>query len=146
MPTIPKFIAAIFFAALAWFCGDLIKPLLPDGTPAGKLDPVLAILGGLSGWRISGARAGFGLRAGLGYGLTTVAITAFWGIVAFSAFKMLQYSLDRRFDGTIEALQAMVKFAINYTRMIAVPSVVGAAVVGGLFGGWLTEWVARRWN
>ncbi len=146
MPTAPKAVAALFFAALGYFCGDLIKPLLPEGTRTGWLDITLAVIGALSGWRMSGARAGFGLRAGFGYGLTTVALTAFWGILAFSGLKMLQYSLDRRFSGPIEALQEMVKFALDYLVLISVPTVTGTMLVGALFGGWLTEWVARRWR
>jgi hypothetical protein len=30
--------------------------------------------------------------------------------------------------------------------VIAVPTVIGTLIVGGLFGGWLTEWVAKRWS
>ncbi len=178
MPTIPKAVAAIYFAALAWFCGDLIKPMLPEATPTGLLDPTLAAIGFIAGWRVSGARAGQGLRAGFGYGLTTVAVIAFWGLVAFAGAKMIQYSLDRRFDGPMEAIKAMVGFIIDYTLMLArdpnvelpAPGTGGGAAgagqglgvfalralakfafpitaaIGGLFGGWLTEWVARRWN
>ena len=182
MPTIPKAIAAIYFAAFAWFCGDLIKPMLPEGTQTGLLDPTLAAIGFISGWRVSGARAGGGLRAGFGYGLTTVAVIAFWGLLAFAGTKMIQYSLDRRFDGPMEALKAMVGFIVEYAVMLAhdpevqLPALGGGgegggaaqglgaqigsfalralakfafpitAMVGGLFGGWLTEWAARRWD
>jgi hypothetical protein len=146
MPTVPKAIAALFFAGFAYFCGDLIKPMLPEGTKTGLLNETLAVFGALSGWRISGARAGFSLRAGFGYGLTTVAVTVFWGIFGFAGYKMLQYSLDRRFSGPIEALQEMVRFGIDYAVMISVPSFVATLVVGGLFGGWLVEWTARRWS
>lgn len=146
MPTAPKAIAALFFAALAYFCGDLIKPLLPEGTPTTWLGPTLAVLGGLSGWRMSGRRAGYGLRAGFGYGLTTVALIAFWGILLFAGYEMLQRSIDLRYSGPIEALQEMVKLGLDYAILITVPTVGGSMIVGGLFGGWLTEWVARRWS
>ncbi len=145
MPTMPRAVAALYFAALAWFIGDLVKPLLPEGTRVGLLNETLAVFGMLAGWRLSGGRAGLSLRAGFGYGLTTVAVTAFWGIFAFSGYKMLQYSLDRRFSGPIEALQAMAKFGMEYGVLIATPEIVGSAIVGGLFGGWLVEWAARRW-
>ena len=145
MPTMPKAIAAVYFAALAYFIGDLIKPLLPEGTRVGLLNVTLAAFGALSGWRLSGRNAGVSLRTGFGYGLTSVAVTAFWGIFVFSGYKMLQYSLDRRFDGPIEALKAMVGFAMEYAVLIATPSIIGSAIVGGLFGGWLTEWTAKRW-
>ncbi len=146
MPTASKLAAALFFAGLAWFAADLVKPLLPEGTPTGQLNRIMAVIGASSGWKISGTRAGQGLRAGFGYGLTTSAVITFWGVLIFSGYKMLQYSLNRRFDGPVEALQAMAGYAVDYVVLIAVPSVVGALVVGGLFGGWLVEWVARRWS
>ncbi len=145
MPTMPKAIAALYFAALAYFIGDLVKPLLPEGTRVGMLSVTLAALGALSGWRLSGRNAGISLRAGLGYGLTSVAVTAFWGIFLFSGYKMLQLSIDKRFSGPIEALQAMIKFGLEYAVLIATPSILGAMLIGGLFGGWLTEWAAKRW-
>ncbi len=146
MPTIPKVIAGLFFAAFAYFCGDLLKPVLPERTPVGLLSPVLAAIGFLAGWRVSGRNAGLGLRAAFGYGLTSVVVTAFWGDFAFAGYKMLQYSLDRRFRGPIEALQAMIRFFIEYAATAAFPTLLVTMAVGGLFGGWLVEWAARRWN
>jgi hypothetical protein len=146
MLTIPKLIAALFFAALGYFCGDLVKPLLPEGTRTVWLNETLAVLGALSGWRMSGGRAGISTVSGLGYGLTTAGLIAFWGLFLFSGEKALQYSLDKRYDGPMEALKALVEFMMEFAVLLAVPTVIGAAIVGGLFGGWLTEWVARRWN
>jgi len=146
MLTVPKLIAALFFAALGYFAGDLVKPLLPEGTRTVWLNETLAVLGLISGWRMSGSRAGFGTRSGLGYGLTSAGLIAFWGVFFFSGEKMLQYSLDKRFDGPMEALRSMVEFMLDFSVLIAVPTVIGAAIFGGLFGGWLTEWVAKRWN
>lgn len=146
MPTASKIIAAFFFAALAYFCADLIKPLLPEGTRTGLLNETLAFIGLLSGWRMSGGRAGFGYRSGFGYGLTTAAMIVFWGLFLFSGYKALQYSLDRRFDGPIEAIQAMIAFGVEYAVLFATPTILGAFIVGGLFGGWITEWSAKRWS
>ena len=79
MPTFAKVTAAVFFAALGYFCADLIKPLLPMGTPAVWLNETLAALGAINGWIMSGKRAGDGTRAGIGYGLTTAALIVVWG-------------------------------------------------------------------
>ena len=99
MLTIPKLIAALFFAALGFFCGDLVKPLLPEGTRTGLMNETLAALGAISGWRISGARAGLGTKSGLGYGLTSAGVIAFWGVFLFAGQKALQLSIDKRFQG-----------------------------------------------
>ncbi len=146
MLTMPKLIAALFFAALGYFCGDLVKPLLPEGTQVGKLNLTLAAVGFLSGWRISGKNAGLGLRAGLGYGLTSAGVLTFWGVFLFAGSKALQLSIDKRFKGPMEALRGMIDISLEYFVLIAVPTILLAAIVGGLFGGWLTEWVARRWS
>ena len=146
MPTMPKAIAALFFAALGYFCGDLVRPLLPDGTRTGMLNETLAGVGLLSGWLVSGKHAGYGTRAGFGYGLTSGAVLSFWGVFLFSGEKALRVSLDRRFDGPIEAIQAMIKFGLEFYVLIGTPDIIIAVVVGSLFGGWLTEWSAKRWT
>ncbi len=145
MPTMPKLIGAIFFAALAYFTGDLIKPLLPEGTQDGLLSPTLAVIGLVMGWRISGRNAGRGLKSAFGYGLTSAGASAFWGILVFALYKMLMLSLDKRFSGPMEALKSMVGYCIEYATMIATPQILGTIIVGGLFGGWLVEWTSKRW-
>ncbi|MEE9387462.1 MAG: TrgA family protein [Paracoccaceae bacterium] len=142
----PKLIAGLFFAALGFFCGDLVRPLLPEGTQTGLLNVTLAVLGFVSGWRVSGGRAGSGIWSGFGYGLTSSAVILFWGVFLFAGNKALQYSLDKRFKGPMEALKAMIDFGLEYYVLLAAPSIIVAAVVGGIFGGWLTEWVAERWS
>ena len=146
MPTAPKLVAAIFFAAVGWFCADMIVPALPEGTQSGRLHEALALVGMFSGWMMSGRRAGDGVRAGFGYGLTTSALMVFWGVLIFGTVKMLQSSIDRRYSGPVEALQSLVGICIEYLGLIAIPPVVGSLIIAGLFGGWLTEWAARRWS
>jgi len=146
MLTFAKVIAALYFAALGFFCGDLVKPLLADGTPAVWLHETLAALGAINGWLMSGGRAGGGTRAGIGYWLTTSALIVAWGVFFLAGSEMIEMSIARRYDGPIEALQSMVAIGFGYFKLIAVPEVIGSAIVGGIFGGWLTEWVAERWG
>ena len=144
MPTMPKIVAAFFFAALGWFCGDLVKPLLPEGTKVGLLNITLAGIGALSGWLMCGARAGFGTRASMGYGLTSSALIVFWGSFAFAGQKMLVFAIDKRIKGPMNAMKELVAFFMDNIVLIATPTIIGAAIIGGLFGGWLTEWVSKR--
>ena len=146
MPTFAKVTAAVFFAALGFFCADLVKPLLARGTPAVWLNETLAALGAINGWIMSGARARDGTRAGVGYGLTTAALIVVWGVFIFAGAEMIDLSIARRFGGPVEALQSMVAIGLGHFRLIAVPEIIGSAIVGGVFGGWLTEWVAARWS
>lgn len=146
MPTAARLLAAVFFAALGWFASDLVKPLLPEGTQTGWLNETMAVIGALSGWTMAGARAGDGMRSGLGYGLTTSALIVFWGVLVFSGYEMLDLSLKNRFGGPMQAIKAMIGIAIDYVKLISTPEIIGTLVVGGLFGGWLAEWASKRWS
>lgn len=146
MPTAPKLIAALLFAALAFFVSELVKPLLPEGTQFGLFSPVNAAVGALMGWRISGARAGLSMQASLGYGLTTAAITVFWCLFLWSGYLMVDGSTRLRYSGPIEALQDMGLMMIEFARTMGTGQVIGSLVVGALVFGWLTEHVARRYS
>jgi len=145
MPTAPKLIATLLFGTLAFYVSDLVKPLLPPGTQFGYFSIVNLLVGALMGWRISGTRAGHSVRASLGYGLTTAAVTVFWCLLIWSGYLMVEASMRLRYDGPFEALQAMGGMMIEFTRTMATGPILGSLLVGSLFFGWLTEQVARRY-
>lgn len=146
MPTGGKLIGAIVFAALAYFITDLVKPLLPEGTPATWLSPVNALVGLVMGWTIMGKGAGRTYRQAFGFGFTTLAATAFWCLLIWSGYRMLQNSIRMRYDGPVDALQEMAQLFIDYGRLVAVDEVIFPAIVGTVFVSWLTEFFARRWS
>jgi hypothetical protein len=146
MPTASKLVAALLFGSLAFFVSDLIKPLLEEGTQVGWFSLVNPIVGAVMGWRISGARVGHSIRASLGYGITTVAATVFWCLFIWAGYLMVEASMRLRYDGPMEALQDMGAMMIEFARTMATPTVIGSLVVGGLFFGWLTEQVSRRYT
>lgn len=148
MPTGGKLIAAVAFAALAYFVSDLIKPLLEDteGTRVGWLSPLNAFIGLIMGWRVMGAGAGKTYRQSIGFGLTTLAVIVFWCLLIWSGYKMLLRAMQLRYDGPVDALQQMAALYLDYARLIAVPEVIWPALVGAIFMAWLTEFFARRWS
>ena len=146
MPTTARLVAALIFAALGWLCADLYKPLVADNTPVGLFSPISAGFGLLVGWFFAGARLERGLGSGPGIGLTASALLVFWVLLTFSGYKMVLNSMRKFYDGPVEALQAMFGIAVDYARLAVTPEVIGALVVGGLVGGVITEWVARRWS
>ena len=148
MPTGGKLIAAIAFAALAYFLSDLVKPLLADteGTRVGMLSPVNAFIGWLMGWTIMGKGAGRTYYQSAGYAFTTLAATVFWCLLFWSGHKMLGASMNLRYDGPSEALQQMGVMFFEYLAIIAERSILITAAVGTLFVAWLTEFFARRWT
>ena len=148
MPTGGKLIGAIAFAALAYFISDLIKPLLIDteGSRVGWLSPINGLIGLVMGWTIMGRGAGKTYRQAFGYGLTTLAATIFWCLLAWAGYKMIMRSIARRYDGPVHALQRLAELFLEYGGLIAVKEVVIPAVVGSLYMAWLTEFFARRWS
>ena len=146
MPTGGQLVAAIAFAALAYFITDLVKPLLPEGSRVGWFSPVNALVGLAMGWTIIGRGAGKTYRQSFGLGLTTLAATVFWCLVVWAGYEMLRRSTRLYYDGAVEALQEMAQLAIDYGRLAAVSEVIWPAIVGALFMSWLTEFFARRWS
>jgi hypothetical protein len=146
MPTAAKLVAGAFFAALAFFGASLIIPYLPEGTQVKKFGIVSAAIGLLMGWIMSGTKAGYGTRAGMGYGLTTTALIVGWSLFTFAAAEMLDRSINLRYDGPMEAIQSMFELIIEYIWFIAKPDVIAVAVIGSLVGGWLVERTARSWS
>lgn len=148
MPTAAKLIGAITFAALAYFISDLLKPLLIDseGTRVGLLSPVNALIGLVMGWTIMGKGAGTTYRQSFGFGLTTLAATVFWCLIAWSGYKMILRSMAKRYDGATHALQGMAQLFLDFAKLAAVSEVILPAIVGALFMAWLTEFFARRWS
>jgi hypothetical protein len=146
MPTAAKFVAAIVFGFVAWFAAGLVANYLPEGTRLAYFSEVCTLVGLVMGWRISGRYAGFGMRAGAGYGLTTVAATVFWCLLIFAAEEMVDRSLNVRYDGPIEAVSEAVSLFIEFGFKMIQWDVVLWLIAGALFGGWVTERTARNWS
>jgi len=146
MPTGGKLIGALVFAALAYFVTDLVKPLLPEGTQVGRFSPINALIGLVMGWNILGRRAGKNYWHSFGYGITTLAATAFWCLLFWAGMEMLDRSMRLFYDGPVQALQEMAALFIEYAKLIAVQSVILPAFIGTLFVSWFTEFFARRWS
>lgn len=146
MPTAPKLIAALFFAALAWFTCDLIKAHLPEATQTGLFSPLTALIGLLLGWRFTGRKVAQtrGRGRGIGLGLATVFLITFWGLILWSGDEMVRLSMRGRYDGAFDALNGMLEIMVANLPYLAAPDVVATLLIGGVIGGWLVEWSAGR--
>jgi hypothetical protein len=149
MPTAPKLVAALVFGFVAWFAAGLIIPhvqAVHPGTQFGWFGEVIAGIGALMGWVMSGRQAGGGIRSGIGYGLTTVGLIVFWGLFFVAGEEALGRSLRVLYDGPIEAISDMVKLIIEDFAIMAKPDVIIWLLAGAVFGGVLTEMSARKWT
>ncbi|WP_224824653.1 TrgA family protein [Cognatishimia sp. MH4019] len=144
MPTFARLVAAVLFAALAWWVSQLIVPLMPNERPMGYFAIINAAVGLVMGWRIQGARAGNGYNAAIGISLTTVAAVVFWGLLLNSTIVMVELSLRKSYDGAVEAVVGVVDLMATHGKIMLDPTVIGTLLVGGLAIGMVTEWASRR--
>ncbi|MFY9240349.1 MAG: TrgA family protein [Roseovarius sp.] len=146
MPTAGRLVGAVSLGALGWFGSDMVRPLMPDYTSFGWFNYVNLGLGILCGWFVMGSRAGRGWGEAISNGLTGLFALVFWGFFAQSFNLMLKQSLDKRFDGPVEAIFGMFKNAAEYASYLVDPMLIATLTVGSMACGLITEIAARRWS
>ncbi|SFI75049.1 TrgA family protein [Celeribacter neptunius] len=145
MPTAAKLVAALWFAILAWFAAELVKPHMEEGTQFGLMSYIAGGFGFLTGWIFMGKRAGDTVAAAMAYGFSSSVILSFWSVFYFAFETMIHRSLDLRYKGPTEALMGMVDLMGEYGIYLLKPDVLVTLVVGGLFGAWIVEKAAGKW-
>ncbi|WP_417255727.1 TrgA family protein [Celeribacter halophilus] len=146
MPTAAKLVAAFWFALLAWFAAELTKNYVPEGTQFGIMSYIAAGFGFLTGWVFLGRRAGDTMAAAYSYGFSSSVILTFWSVFYFAFETMIHRSLDRRYRGPTEAVLGVFDLMRDYFLYVFKPDVLFILIIGGFFGGWITEKAARKWS
>ena len=147
MPTAAKLVAAIYFAALGFMASSVIFNYFAEGAKPGKFPYICIFFGLIIGYRFAGRRATGSYRAGFGNGLTTVFLISLWCLMTFGGAEMYDKATHLRYDGVMDGLKDWVLIMVDYVKKYILHVDVGALlIVGGLFGGWLTERTARAWS
>ncbi|KAJ55832.1 hypothetical protein ACMU_08650 [Actibacterium mucosum KCTC 23349] len=147
MPTAARLIAAICYAAVAFFASESFTQLLPDGTPTDWFSEINAAFGAFAGWRIHGRQAGNPMGPAISVMLVTEVVGLFYVLVFHSLYQMIQNALDKKYGDTMEAIVGMFQLAGQYGKMLATfPEGIGILLVGGLLSAWATEAANRRWR
>ena len=146
MPTAARLIAALVLAATAWVTSQTVKPYLPEGIDFGWFDYLNVVLGLVIGWIVIGRRAGRGLSAAIGNGVTAAAVLAFWAIFLQASYEMLRQSMNRRYDGPTEAILDVFQMCLEYGLHLINLDVIGPLIVGGILAGILSELANRIWR
>lgn len=160
MPTATKLISGLAFAMIAFFASEVYRPLLPEGTPSGMMSYLNAVIGFLCGWMIMGRLAGRGLRASMSAGVRTSLSTAVWCLLVWSLWEMLALSTrPGAYGGPMEAINGAFGFIYDFGLLMLqdsrisfttaggeyfLPQVPLLLICGGMFAGWLAEWVEDR--
>lgn len=149
MPTAARLVSAILLAALAYLVTTMYMNALLAEDPDenfGRLMEVNVVISALVGWVLLGGRVGNQYSVAIGLGLTSVAAALFWCLFAHSIWEMLDMSLDRRFDGPMEALIGAIELGIEFAAELARPNIIVTLVVGGIVLGPAAEFASRRWR
>jgi ABC-type xylose transport system permease subunit len=144
MPTATKLVAALIFGALAWIVSEAIKPVFPPGTDFGRFSEYNALLGLVIGWRVAGRQTPATWASAVASGLTTAVGMVVLGLLLHSAKRMIDLSLQRVYDGPMEALLDVVRIMLNNVQYLIGPSVLATLALGGVLGGLTIQWVARN--
>ena len=146
MPTAAKAASGVWFALVGFFAAEAYKPLMPPETQFGFFSVVCAGFGFIIGWWVLGPLAGRGVRAALGTGLRTAFTLLFWAVTVFSLREMILRSIDKRYSGPTQAVVSTFDIILDFVRLMGDGVFLGVLVAGGLLGGLVVEWVARRWS
>lgn len=145
MPTAAKLMAAICLALLAFIVSQMIMPLMPERSYFGYFVPINMAVGALVGWVIMAPRAGHGMAAGITNGLTGAFMLVFWGLATHAVIRMLDLSMQRRYDGVGEGLLAVLTISAEFILVMATVPIGIVLIVGGILSGIATNFAERRW-
>ena len=146
MPTAAKLIAALCFACVGWLAANAHIPALGPTANFGFFREICAMLGLIIGWRVMGTRVGASYYDARGSGLVTSVALAFFALLGFSIYLMIVQSTKMVYDGPMDAVLGAFTFMLENGRAMLTVGVIGALIGGGLLGGFLSEWTARRWR
>jgi len=147
MPTFAHVVAAILYAALAWYVSHfMIEPLFPEAFDPGLFSEFNALVGLVCGWTIMGSRATLGFVPSISIGFTAILMTVFWSMFLHSWGEMLRRSLDRAYDGPVEAVAEVFELMVDYLFLMSTVPVWTTLIVGGIVAGIVTGIFGKIWR
>ena len=146
MPTAAKLVAAVIFAGMAFLVAHDFVTQMPHGSAPKGLRELAAVIAGFLGWATLGAEARRPRFAdAAGAGLRTSLFAVFWSLLALAIYLMIKQSMSGKYDGPVNAVLSVFDIMYAQGLLLLQPKVLGILGAGGMLGGLVTEWVARRW-
>ena len=147
MPTFAKLIGAVVFAAVGWWAAATYNQHLPDNVSLPRLPLAMLGLGVVLGWYSMGAAAGKGYRESMAYGLRTSFLIGFCAMFGVALLLMLRKSTNQMYRGDpLMAVLDVPDLMYQYGKYMFTTDVMVSLLVGGLLGGVIVDYVARRWS
>ena len=144
MPTAARLIAAFCIAALGLVFAFLTIPFFTESRPPSYWFPLNGIVGVLVGWKVMGSRAGRGMMAGIGNGITGAVALLFWVLFALSFAEMIKKSMRHAYDGPVEAVVGVFELMGDYVVRFADVQLGTVLLIGALLSGFLVEFIGGR--
>lgn len=144
MPTLARLIAGAGFAALAWLASAMIEPGIPEGIRTQWFAAVDAALGAVLGWRILGARAGRGVLASVGVGISAAAAIYAAACAVWAVQQTLRAATRLRYDGPAEALEGALRRLVDFAALGARWEVMALLLLAAAGIGALSDLTAER--
>jgi hypothetical protein len=146
MPTLSKLIAAVIFAATAFFAGEAYKLGLPEGMQYGLYSYMCVAIGLIIGWRVMGRETGHGYQRAIGSGIKTSLMVTVWALLVFCTILMVRKAFKKRYDNPLEAIVDIFALGVEYGALMFTPPVLTVLLGGAVMGGLAAEWAKRRWD
>jgi hypothetical protein len=147
MPTFAKLTAAIVFALVGFWAAVTYNAHLPDNVSLPKLPFSMLGLGIALGWWSMGPTAGKGYRESIAYGLRTSVLIGFIAMFGVAFLLMLRKSTNQMYrSDPLTAVLDVPDLMYQYGRYMLNQDVLMVLAGGGIIGGILVEYAAKRWK
>jgi hypothetical protein len=146
MPTAAKLVAAALFALTGFIAAETYRAALPEGGTMGQFALVVALIGLICGWMVSGAYAGRGYVFSVTIGVRTSVTIAVAALLAGAVYQMVKNAFRRLYDTPMEAIVGIFEEMLKLGRLVLTQDVLIVLGVGAVVGGIGAEWASRRWR
>ncbi|WP_412563230.1 TrgA family protein [Thalassobius sp. MITS945101] len=144
--TAARVVGAIMLAGLGWLVSDLIRPLMPESTIFGWFNYVNLGLGWIVGWSMLGPKAGSGMMAALGNGVTVAFAMGFLGLFTQAVNEMLRLSTRKMYAGPMKAIEDLFRIMAEFGQVLLHPTVIGPLIIGAVVIAVLVEMANSVWR
>lgn len=144
--TAARVIGAVLLAGLGWFVSDLIRPLMPESTVFGWFNHVNFGFGFIVGWTMLGPKAGAGMMAALGNGVTVAFALGAIGLFAQAGNEVLRLSTRRVYSGPMKAVEDLFRVIAEFGQVLLHPTVIGPLIIGAVVIAVLVEMANSVWR
>jgi hypothetical protein len=146
MPTASRLIAALLMAGT----GIILALELRELRDSLRFYPFFiefnALLGAVIGWKLVGARVGYGWARAAATGISGGFVTLILVVFGLAFREMLNRAFRKFYDHALEAILAAVKIGITDLLAISATTMILPVIMGAVLSGLGAEAAERRWR